>query len=218
MSVDVENKIYEMCAYVNILPKMVKTFQNNEINNKKNKDNGSDGNQINSRIKRKASVLNYKQRYLQECISLVQAKDIEVKELKKTLEHIKGKYLKELNSQKRNLHKESVKIRILSKKSDELESKKKKDKKDYEYEEKIVTEKENIIKIIDQTLEKVNLIKDDLNIHKSRLLSLDNCLKKDETEAKKNKESFNAEIIANSLEFIKLEGTIDTGIIINLYV
>lgn len=218
MSVDVENKIYEMCAYVNILPKMVKTFQNNEINNKKNKDNLSDGNQINSRIKRKASVLNYKQRYLQECISLVQAKDIEVKELKKTLEHIKGKYLKELNSQKRNLHKESVKIRILSKKSDELESKKKKDKKDYEYEEKIVTEKENIIKIIDQTLEKVNLIKDDLNIHKSRLLSLDNCLKKDETEAKKNKESFNAEIIANSLEFIKLEGTIDTGIIINLYV
>ena len=218
MSVDVENKIYEMCAYVNILPKMVKTFQNNEINNKKNKDNLSDGNQINSRVKRKASVLNYKQRYLQECISLVQAKDIEVKELKKTLEHIKGKYLKELNSQKRNLHKESVKIRILSKKSDELESKKKKDKKDYEYEEKIVTEKENIIKIIDQTLEKVNLIKDDLNIHKSRLLSLDNCLKKDETEAKKNKESFNAEIIANSLEFIKLEGTIDTGIIINLYV
>ena len=218
MSVDVENKIYEMCAYVNILPKMVNTYQNNEINNKKNKDNLSDGNQINSRIKRKASVLNYKQRYLQECISLVQAKDIEVKELKKTLEHIKGKYLKELNSQKRNLHKESVKIRILSKKSDELESKKKKDKKDYEYEEKIVTEKENIIKIIDQTLEKVNLIKDDLNIHKSRLLSLDNCLKKDETEAKKNKESFNAEIIANSLEFIKLEGTIDTGIIINLYV
>lgn len=218
MNIDTENKMYEFSLYTNLVPKMVDTSQI-KINNKKSKkDESSINNDINNRIKRKASVLNYQQRNLQEHMSLIQSKELQIKELEETLEKVKSSYSRSLNKSKKQSEKEKIKIKTLSKKLSELESNKKNSEKSFEYEEKVITEKEKIILLINDALRKVGKMKNDLSIHKSRLISLENELKKGESKIEKNKNHLKDKFILNSLDFICIEENIDTGIIINIYV
>ncbi|GKZ01626.1 hypothetical protein [Paraclostridium bifermentans] len=218
MNIDTEKKMYEMSLYTNIIPKMVDTSQI-KINNKKSKkDEKSINSDVNNRIKRKASVLNYQQRSLQERMSLIQSKELQIKELEETLEQVKSSYSQSLNKSKKRSDKEKIKIKTLSKKLSELQSNKKNSEKSFEYEEKVITEKEKIILVINDALRKIGKIKNDLNIHKSKLISLENELKKGECKIDKSKSHLKEDCIINLLDFICIEGDIQTGIIINIYV
>lgn len=218
MNIDTENKMYEFSLYTNLVPKMVDTSQI-KINNKKiKKDESSINSNVNNRIKRKASVLNYQQRSLQERMSLIQSKELQIKELERTLEQVKSNYSQKLNKSKNKENKQKIRIRTLSKKLSELDTNKKHNDNNMEYEEKMVTEKENIILVINDALRKIGKIKNDLNIHKSKLISLENELKKGECKIDKSKKHLKEACIINLLDFICIEGDIETGIIINIYV
>ena len=190
-----------------------------KINNKKSKKNeNSIDRDINNRIKRKASVLNYQQRNLQERMSLIQSKELQIQALEETLEQVKSSYSQSLNKSKQQSDKEKVKIKTLSKKLMQVESEKKNGDKNFEYEETFTKEKEKIILIINDALTKVAKIKSDLGIHKSKLIFLERELKNGESKIEKSKKNLNEDYIVNLSDLICIEGGIETGIVINIYV
>lgn len=218
MNIDTENKMYEMCLYTNILPKIVDTSQV-KINTKNNKkDTNSANNDMHNRIKRKASVINYQQRNLQERMSSIQAKEIQIQDLEESLQQAKSAYSQDLDNSKKQSSKKQIKIRTLSRQITELEDKKKNKEKKSEDNEKYITEKDKIIFLINDTLRQLSKIKNDLSIHKTKLIALENELKKGELKVEKSKSYLNEEFIVNPLDFLFVQGDIETGIIINIYV
>lgn len=218
MNIDTENKMYEMCLYTNILPKIVDTSQI-KINTKNNKkDTNSVNNDMHNRIKRKASVINYQQRNLQERMSSIQAKEVQIQDLEETLQQAKSAYSQDLENSKKQSSKKQIKIRTLSRQITDLEEKKKDKEKRFEHNEKYITEKDKIIFLINDTLRQLSKIKNDLSIHKTKLMALENELKKGELKVENSKSYLNEEFIVNPLDFLFVQDDVETGIIINIYV
>ena len=122
MNINAENKLHELSVYGNMSLNNVNTNkqQNLNINNNKNDNNSS--NTI-TRIKRKASTMNYHQRQVQERISDIQTQEAKIYEMEKALENAKYSYSEKLKNEKKETLHIKVKINQLSKKEDELKLK-----------------------------------------------------------------------------------------------
>ena len=201
MNINNENKLQELSLYVNI------NLNNMNIQKQQNaKTYNKDNNSLNNinKIKRKVNIMNYNQRELQNRISDIQVQEAKIDEMEKTLQNAK------------NIYSENIKLKIkqLAKKEDELNFKSYEEINSKNTDNKL--EDERIISIIEETLKKIDQVKNQIAIYKSKLMILEDSVDKAVSKLSSNKDSIQKDFINEELGFISIENNIETGILINI--
>lgn len=214
MNID-KNKVYQLNLYANINPKILEP-NNQTRQNKISKTNEKQSNNAINRIKMKSKVINADQRRLQDRLTLIQSKEVHIEELENTLNYVKSKCIQENNNFNKEYKNIKIKIKKLTKKTKELERTSEVNEKGEDIEDK-----EKIILLINDTLNKVRKVKQNLSHQKTKLIILEESLKLSESKLENTKqkiECIKEEEILNPIDFVCIEGHIETGIIINIYV
>ena len=211
MNVNNENKLQELSLYVNI------NLNNMNIQKQQNaKTYNKDNNSLNNinKIKRKVNIMNYNQRELQNRISDIQVQEAKIDEMEKTLQNAKNIYSENIKNEKKESSNIKVKIKQLAKKEDELNFKSYEEINSKNTDNKL--EDERIISIIEETLKKIDQVKNQIAIYKSKLMILEDSVDKAVSKLSSNKDSIQKDFINEELGFISIENNIETGILINL--
>ena len=161
MNVNNENKLQELSLYVNI------NLNNMNIQKQQNaKTYNKDNNSLNNinKIKRKVNIMNYNQRELQSRISDIQIQEAKIEEMEKTLQDAKNIYSENIKNEKKESLNIKVKIKQLAKKEDELNLKSYEEIKSKNTDNKL--EDERTISIIEETLKKIEQVKNNNNKNK----------------------------------------------------
>ena len=208
MNIETKNRLHELSVYANI--------NLNNINKQQNINNKDDNNSSNTitKIKRKASTLNHKQRELQNRISDIQVQEAKIDEMEKTLQNAKNIYSENIKNEKKESSNIKVKIKQLVKKEDELNFKSYEEINSKNTDNKL--EDERIISIIEETLKKIDQVKNQIAIYKSKLMILEDSVDKAVSKLYSNKDSIHKDFINEELGFISIENNIETGILINI--
>ena len=215
MNINNENKLQELSLYANINSTIININKEQKINtnNNKNDDNNNSLSGIN-RLKRKASTMNYQQRELQSRISDIQSQEVKIYEMEKALESAKYSYSENLKNEKKESLNVKVKIKQLSQEEDKLENKSNQQvniKSKYgQYED------EKIVAVIEDTLKKIEKVKNKISIYKTKLMILEYSVDKAVSKLYSNKDSIHKDFINEELGFISIENNIETGILINI--
>ena len=168
MNVNNENKLQELSLYVNI------NLNNMNIQKQQNaKTYNKDNNSLNNinKIKRKVNIMNYNQRELQNRISDIQVQEAKIDEMEKTLQNAKNIYSENIKNEKKESSNIKVKIKQLAKKEDELNFKSYEEINSKNTDNKL--EDERTISIIEETLKKIDQVKNQIAIYKSKLMILE---------------------------------------------
>ena len=211
MNVNNENKLQELSLYVNI------NLNNMNIQKQQNaKTYNKDNNSLNNinKIKRKVNIMNYNQRELQNRISDIQVQEAKIDEMEKTLQNAKNIYSENIKNEKKESSNIKVKIKQLAKKEDELNFKSYEEINSKNTDNKL--EDERIISIIEETLKKIDQVKNQIAIYKSKLMILEDSVDKAVSKLYYNKDSIHKDFINEELGFISIENNIETGILINI--
>ena len=211
MNVNNENKLQELSLYVNI------NLNNMNIQKQQNaKTYNKDNNSLNNinKIKRKVNIMNYNQRELQNRISDIQVQEAKIDEMEKTLQNAKNIYSENIKNEKKESSNIKVKIKQLAKKEDELNFKSYEEINSKNTDNKL--EDERIISIIEETLKKIDQVKNQIAIYKSKLMILEDSVDKALSKLSSNKDSIQKDFINEELGFISIENNIETGILINI--
>mgnify|MGYP003374918358 FL=1 len=211
MNVNNENKLQELSLYVNI------NLNNMNIQKQQNaKTYNKDNNSLNNinKIKRKVNIMNYNQRELQNRISDIQVQEAKIDEMEKTLQNAKNIYSENIKNEKKESSNIKVKIKQLAKKEDELNLKSYEEINSKNTDNKL--EDERIISIIEETLKKIDQVKNQIAIYKSKLMILEDSVDKAVSKLSSNKDSIQKDFINEELGFISIENNIETGILINI--
>ena len=211
MNVNNENKLQELSLYVNI------NLNNMNIQKQQNaKTYNKDNNSLNNinKIKRKVNIMNYNQRELQNRISDIQVQEAKIDEMEKTLQNAKNIYSENIKNEKKESLNIKVKIKQLAKKEDELNFKSYEEINSKNTDNKL--EDERIISIIEETLKKIDQVKNQIAIYKSKLMILEDSVDKAVSKLSSNKDSIQKDFINEELGFISIENNIETGILINI--
>lgn len=208
MNIETKNRLHELSVYANI--------NLNNINKQQNINNKDDNNSSNTitKIKRKASTMNHKQRELQNRISDIQVQEAKIDEMEKTLQNAKNIYSENIKNEKKESSNIKVKIKQLAKKEDELNFKSYEEINSKNTDNKL--EDERIISIIEETLKKIDQVKNQIAIYKSKLMILEDSVDKAVSKLYYNKDSIHKDFINEELGFISIENNIETGILINI--
>ncbi len=210
MNVNNDNKLHELSLYVNmnLINMNINKQQNIKIDNK---DDSNSSNTI-TKIKRKSSAMNYQQRELQNRISDIQIQESKIYEMEKALESAKYSYSEKLKNEKKESSNIKIKIDQLTKKEDELESKSNEDinNKGEQY------ENQKVISILEDTLKKIQQVKNQISMYKSKLMSLEHNIDQAVSKLESSKELIEKDFIKEDLDFISIKDNIETGIIINI--
>ena len=211
MNVNNENKLQELSLYVNI------NLNNMNIQKQQNaKTYNKDNNSLNNinKIKRKVNIMNYNQRELQSRISDIQVQEAKIDEMEKTLQNAKNIYSENIKNEKKESSNIKVKIKQLAKKEDELNFKSYEEINSKNTDNKL--EDERTISIIEETLKKIDQVKNQIAIYKSKLMILEDSVDKAVSKLYSNKDSIYKDFINEELGFISIENNIETGILINI--
>ena len=211
MNVNNENKLQELSLYVNI------NLNNMNIQKQQNaKTYNKDNNSLNNinKIKRKVNIMNYNQRELQNRISDIQIQEAKIEEMEKTLQDAKNIYSENIKNEKKESSNIKVKIKQLAKKEDELNFKSYEEINSKNTDNKL--EDERTISIIEETLKKIDQVKNQIAIYKSKLMILEDSVDKAVSKLSSNKDSIQKDFINEELGFISIENNIETGILINI--
>ena len=211
MNINNENKLQELSLYVNI------NLNNMNIQKQQNaKTYNKDNNSLNNinKIKRKVNIMNYNQRELQNRISDIQVQEAKIDEMEKTLQNAKNIYSENIKNEKKESSNIKVKIKQVAKKEDELNFKSYEEINSKNTDNKL--EDERIISIIEETLKKIDQVKNQIAIYKSKLMILEDSVDKDVSKLSSNKDSIQKDFINEELGFISIENNIETGILINI--
>lgn len=211
MNVNNENKLQELSLYVNI------NLNNMNIQKQQNaKTYNKDNNSLNNinKIKRKVNIMNYNQRELQNRISDIQVQEAKIDEMEKTLQNAKNIYSENIKNEKKESSNIKVKIKQLAKKEDELNFKSYEEINSKNTDNKL--EDERTISIIEETLKKIDQVKNQIAIYKSKLMILEDSVDKAVSKLSSNKDSIQKDFINEELGFISIENNIETGILINI--
>ena len=211
MNINTENKLHELSLYANMNLSNLNVNKQQNINNDENDNNSSS---TVTRIKRKASTMNYQQRQLQERISDIQVQEAKIDEMEKTLQNAKNIYSENIKNEKKESSNIKVKIKQLAKKEDELNFKSYEEINSKNTDNKL--EDERIISIIEETLKKIDQVKNQIAIYKSKLMILEDSVDKALSKLPSNKDSIQKDFINEELGFISIENNIETGIRINI--
>ena len=193
-------------------------IQDNKVSRKERKNSN---NYIYKNIRNKAQVLKKDQRDIQEKISTIQIQEQKVNEMEKLLNKVKKSYLQYIENGKQEEIKEKIKIKTIQKEINNLD-------KEYFIKETFLQDKDQVLSTVRQTLNKINDIKGKLAQYKSKLIELESQInrKKHDVECREKlmesyvevEESINENIIINPLDFISIEGDINTGILVNILI
>ncbi len=213
MNIETKNKLHEINLYVNQNPSSF-GINNSKDNSKINKKSELN---INSKISKeaitKSNVINSQQRSIQEQMSIIQAQENRVDKMQKTLEQVKYSYLESLKKQNKESIKEKLEIRYLRKEDNS---------KDTPKEDKLglntFHEDSKTKDVLDGLINNMKKIKAELEKRKSKLLSLENEVKAQDAKLEKLKSSTNEDSIFKYLDFISIQGDINSGILINIYI
>lgn len=211
MNVNNENKLQELSLYVNI------NLNNMNIQKQQNaKTYNKDNNSLNNinKIKRKVNIMNYNQRELQNRISDIQVQEAKIDEMEKTLQNAKNIYSENIKNEKKESSNIKVQIKQLAKKEDELNFKSYEEINSKNTDNKL--EDERTISIIEETLKKIDQVKNQIAIYKSKLMILEDSVDKAVSKLYSNKDSIYKDFINEELGFISIENNIETGILINI--
>ena len=211
MNVNNENKLQELSLYVNI------NLNNMNIQKQQNaKTYNKDNNSLNNinKIKRKVNIMNYNQRELQNRISDIQVQEAKIDEMEKTLQNAKNIYSENIKNEKKESSNIKVQIKQLAKKEDELNFKSYEEINSKNTDNKL--EDERIISIIEETLKKIEQVKNKISIYKTKLMILEDSVDKAVSKLSSNKDSIQKDFINEELGFISIENNIETGILINI--
>ena len=211
MNVNNENKLQELSLYVNI------NLNNMNIQKQQNaKTYNKDNNSLNNinKIKRKVNIMNYNQRELQSRISDIQIQEAKIEEMEKTLQDAKNIYSENIKNEKKESLNIKVKIKPLAKKEDELNLKSYEEINSKNPDNKL--EDERTISIIEETLKKIEQVKNKISIYKTNLMILEDSVDKAVSKLYSNKDSIHKDFINEELGFISIENNIETGILINI--
>ena len=211
MNINTENKLHELSLYANMNLSNLNVNKQQNINNDENDNNSSS---TVTRIKRKASTMNYQQRQLQERISDIQVQEAKIDEMEKTLQDAKNIYSENIKNEKKESLNIKVKIKQLAKKEDELNLKSYEEIKSKNTDNKL--EDERTISIIEETLKKIEQVKNKISIYKTKLMILEDSVDKAVSKLYSNKDSIHKDFINEELGFISIENNIETGILINI--
>lgn len=211
MNINTENKLHELSLYANMNLSNLNVNKQQNINNNENDNNSSS---TVTKIKRKASTMNYQQRQLQERISDIQTQEAKIYEMEKVLESLKYSYDEKLKNEKKETLNVKVKINQLAKEEDELKIKSDEEVKSKNKESKY--EDEKIVSIVEDTLKKIQQVKNQISIYKSKLMSLEHSVEQAVSKLEASKELIEKDFIKEDLGFISLEENINTGIIVNI--
>ena len=211
MNINTENKLHELSLYANMNLSNLNVNKQQNINNDENDNNSSS---TVTRIKRKASTMNYQQRQLQERISDIQVQEAKIDEMEKTLQNAKNIYSENIKNEKKESSNIKVKIKQLAKKEDELNFKSYEEINSKNTDNKL--EDERIISIIEETLKKIEQVKNKISIYKTKLMILEYSVDKAVSKLYSNKDSIHKDFINEELGFISIENNIETGILINI--
>ena len=184
MNVNNENKLQELSLYVNI------NLNNMNIQKQQNaKTYNKDNNSLNNinKIKRKVNIMNYNQRELQSRISDIQIQEAKIEEMEKTLQDAKNIYSENIKNEK----KESSNIKVKIKSYEEINSKNTDNK----------LEDERIISIIEETLKKIEQVKNKISIYKTKLMILEYSVDKAVSKLYSNKDSIHKDFINEELGY-----------------
>ena len=211
MNVNNENKLQELSLYVNI------NLNNMNIQKQQNaKTYNKDNNSLNNinKIKRKVNIMNYNQRELQNRISDIQVQEAKIDEMEKTLQNAKNIYSENIKNEKKESSNIKVKIKQLAKKEDELNFKSYEEINSKNTDNKL--EDERTISIIEETLKKIEQVKNKISIYITKLMILEDSVDKAVSKLSSNKDSIQKDFINEELGFISIENNIETGILINI--
>ena len=211
MNINTENKLQELSLYANMNLNNLNVNKQQNINSNENDNNSSS---TITRIKRKASTMNYQQRELQEHISYIQTQEAKIYEMEKALENAKYSYLEKLKNEKKETLNIKVKIKQLTEKEDEL--KLKSDEEVNFNNKNKQNEDEQVISAIEETLKNIEKVKSRIYIYKSKLMALEESVDKAISKLESSKELIDKDFIKEELGFISIENNIETGIIINI--
>ena len=211
MNINTENKLHELSLYANMNLSNLNVNKQQNINNDENDNNSSS---TVTRIKRKASTMNYQQRQLQERISDIQVQEAKIDEMEKTLQNAKNIYSENIKNEKKESSNIKVKIKQIAKKEDELNFKSYEEINSKNTDNKL--EDERIISIIEETLKKIEQVKNKISIYKTKLMILEYSVDKAVSKLYSNKDSIHKDFINEELGFISIENNIETGILINI--
>ena len=190
MNVNNENKLQELSLYVNI------NLNNMNIQKQQNaKTYNKDNNSLNNinKIKRKVNIMNYNQRELQNRISDIQIQEAKIEEMEKTLQDAKNIYSENIKDEKKESSNIKVKIKQLAKKEDELNFKSYEEINSKNTDNKL--EDERIISIIEETLKKIDQVKNKISIYKTKLMILEDSVDKAVSKLYSNKDSIHKDFI-----------------------
>ena len=212
MNINNENKLHELSLYSNMNLNNLNINKQQNINTNNSKDSNSPS--TITRITRKASTMNYQQRQLQERISDIQTQEAKIYEMEKALENLKYSYSEKLKNEKKETLNVKVRINQLAKEEDELKLKSDEEVKSKNKENQY--EDEKVISIVEDTLKKIQQVKNQISIYKSKLMSLEHSVDQAVSKLESSKELIEKDFINDELGFISIEGNIETGIIINI--
>lgn len=201
-----------------------KSRKNNQEENKDNSKSKSEDRNINSKLKIKATIVNTDQRNIQDKITQIQIKEQEIHYIENTLQKAKLEYLQAIQNQNTDEIKNKIKIKQVSKGIQNLEQQSREESSNIE----IINNDQKAVDVINETIKKIDKIKNTLSKYKMQLLSLNDMIEKNKFEVGKQKNDIQKElasiecikdkIIINPLDFIFIQGSITTGLIINVYV
>lgn len=216
MNIETKNKLHEISLYVNQNPSAfgVNNSKGNSQINKKSESN------IDSKISKKAitksNIVNSQQRSIQEQMSIIQAQEGRVEKMQKTLEQVKYSYLESLKNQKKELNKEKIQIKYLSKEEEDAVDTRKSKKNNLGLD--TFRKNSKTIDVLEGLLNNIKKIKNELSNRKSKLLALESEVKSQEAKLEQLKMSMNDDFISEYLDSISIQGDINSGILIDIYI
>ncbi|MDU6113699.1 hypothetical protein GKD14_13885 [Paeniclostridium sordellii] len=201
---------------------LVRVEHQNKNNKKvKRKKGKNPGNNIYRDLKNKVSITNNKQKSIKEKLELVKAQEEKVHNMERTLNEVKFTYERAIKEGKQKQAKEKIKIKKILKETKNLTN-------EYNVVDHSLNDDQNMLSCIDEALKNIYNIKNKLSECKFKLLNIEkyvNRSKKDfESQEKFIKESIdshdciNEKILINPLDFIFVEGDLEVGVVINIFV
>ncbi|GAA0103708.1 hypothetical protein UT300013_03300 [Paraclostridium sordellii] len=212
---------FEISVQGDMLNQVRVEHQNKNNKKVKRKKGKNPGNNIYRDLKNKVSITNNKQKSIKEKLELVKSQEEKVHNMERTLNEVKSTYERAIKEGKQKQAKEKIKIKKILKETKNLTN-------EYNVVDHSLNDDQNMISCIDEALKNIYNIKNKLSECKFKLLNIEkyvNRSKKDfESQEKFIKESIdshdciNEKILINPLDFIFVEGDLEVGLVINIFV
>ena len=210
----------------------IKLQQENNVGKKTTTTTKNANNDIYQTIRTKASIVTTDQRGIQDKISMIQSQEQKIETIENTLKKTKAEYTKAVQSGQKEEVKQKIKVRQLTKQISELKNQTKDKEHQREdirtYSEEYLQDEDKIVDKINDILKKINSTKSKLSQYKSEFMKLSQDIEsnRDKIVAQENEMKAHLDdsdyivnwVTINTTDYTDLSSSIDTGIIINIYI